>query len=182
MDFASFRLMPGGWWCGYGAAGAMDRAMKDLGALRRSGRIPRGVPDRRMPRSFTTFLDPKFELSYPAGWGLQAHPGAVRVTSERIGSRIRVDVVEDSVFFWGDFEKTTGASIHYVRDGTPEHGSGTVTLEGRRFDCEFYAWRKGGTAIVLTTYNVVYPRRSKALEAFEEWTLRAIARNFKARV
>lgn len=165
---------------------AINRSYKPRNAFRsRSGRkstVPSGPP-----KSFTTFRDPqgRFVLDYPADWKLRTGDG-IQVTSARLGSFARVDILPDCPRFWENLKEQlirAGGSVRFrTRNGSrPVHVRGKIHVGRTDFDWDAYAYRLGKTRVVLSLGNVVDPGRSAAIERYEDGVLASIRRHFLVR-
>ena len=157
----------------------LDRDFYRLPRLRR-GPIPVGSP-----KSFVRYHDPaaRFELGYPAEWKLR-EDGDVHVSSHRMGSFARVDVVPKEADFWSNLERAVRLEagefgLDAVRKGPPERARGEIRMKGLRFSWDGTAYRLHDLNVILTLGNVVAAGRSRAVELYEDKVLEAIRRSFK---
>ena len=165
---------------------SFNRTYRSKNAFRSRGDSTPSVP-AGPPRNFVRYKDPKgiFELNYPSDWSLQKKEG-VQVSSERLGSFARVDIRPDTPHFWDHLKQDfaeAGEEVEYLtRNGShPIHVRGKVRAKGMNFMWDAYAYALGNNRLILSLGNVVDPRRSKAIERYEDSVLAAIRRYFRAR-
>ena len=169
---------------GLGIAKAFQRTSRDLDSATRGAR-KRKSPVRLMkPKNFISYEDPKkrFELHYPSDWTLEKHNG-IHISSSKIFSFARVDVGKDEKRIWSHVKKRieeAGGEMKLERRqaGSPEKVRGEVSMEGIRFRYDGYAWHLGKEAVILSMGNVIEPKRSRAIEKFEDTILEGIRRHF----
>jgi hypothetical protein len=154
----------------------LDRLYRDLPSLRRP------APRIGAPLSFARYHDPeaRFEFGYPAEWRLK-RDGGVHVSSPKLGSFARVDVVPAGADFWAFLERAVDLERGTFRLDSQRgaRARGEIRMGGLRFAWDGTVHALGDRSAVLTLGNVLDARRSAAVESYEDKTLAAIRRSFK---
>ncbi len=169
-----------------GIARAMMRLLESLDrnvpARRVYGRVPGPIGQ---PKSFTRYVDPdsRFEFGYPSEWGLKCDDG-VHAASRKRGTFARVDVVPSGVDFWRNLQKALlqeGGCLRLGkrRPGSPGGRTGEIEVGHVRFLWEAVVYEVRGEQIILSTGNVLEPRRAPEIELYEDKILAGIRRSFK---
>lgn len=168
---------------GLGFARQMARLLQDLDRDVRTLPRLRQAPVRSGdPKSFTRYHDPdaRFEFGYPNEWKLK-RDGGVHVSSPKLGSFARVDVVRSDTDFWEFLERAVDLEKGTFRMDA-HRGSrarGEIRMGGLRFEWDGTVYALGDRNAVLTLGNVLDSGRSRAVEAYEDKILAAIRRSFK---
>lgn len=152
------------------------------GIIARLAQDLRNLDARFAPRSFRTYRDPdeRFELGYPAEWRLK-RDGGVHVSSARMGSFARVDVVPAGADFWSFLERAVDLERGTFRMDSHRGGRarGVIRMAGLRFAWDGTVHPLGDRSVVLTLGNVLDSRRNRSIEAYEDRVFAAIRRSFK---
>jgi hypothetical protein len=154
----------------------LDRDFRNLSRLRHA---PIGVGS---PKSFARYHDPqaRFEFGYPSEWKLK-RDGGIQVSSERMGSFARVDLVPAGTDFWSFLERAVDQEGGTFRMDSHRgaRARGEIRMDGLRFAWDGTVYALGDSTLALTLGNVLDSKRSAAIEAYEDRILAAIRRSFK---
>lgn len=163
----------------------MIHAMRELsaGCRWRDSASP-STTSARQPVAFQRYEDPagRFKLGYPSSWTLQTHHG-VHVSSPRLGSFVRVEVLPASAALWTHVEQAladAGISATIV-PCDDQHVRGTLVVAPTRFAWEAWAYPCGEERLILSVGSVLDRPPSGSLLRYEDRVLKAIRKSFRVR-